>query len=406
MIRNRVLYILTTLACFGFSMAYTGKISQILLFIMLLYPVAAFVPAVIQLLLVGADFRANRVTMQKELSFDLIISVYNRFIFPAVPIELICRLPDGDTGLFSNKQLFISLPPFGKTDIAIRCRHKFRGSYNGELRRICVVDPLRIIRVSKKLDRSVQMIFLPRKLNMDDLIFRSAVEQSFAQKQLRSTDKEDFSHVREYRDGDILQMVHWKLTAKQDELMIKQFDSITDLRAAILCDYGQSNDIMGMTCADMIIETALAFAKTALEKGMSSSVDIGALNALNDLNAFNSGISLITDAGSFNSFFELMSVIPPDLNTADFCSMIDELDKSSAAILVLITPRITEELIDRTRNAAQQVTVFYAYLNLDSRPLEYDFSDERFLFLNILGTDENALENAAAKITENAGERL
>lgn len=397
MIKNRVLYILTTLACFGFSMAYTGKISQILLFIMLLYPVSALILAVIQLLLVKADFRANRVTVPKDLSFDLIISIYNRFIFPAVPVELMCSLPDGDTGLFSDKRLFISLPPFGKTDIAVRCRHKFRGSFNSEIRRIYVVDPLRIIRVSKKFERSIQMIFLPRKLNMDALIFKSAVEQSFAQKQLRSTDKEDFSHVREYRDGDILQMVHWKLTAKQDELMIKQFDSITDLRAAILCDYGQSNDIMGMTCADMIIETALAFAKTALEKGMHSTVDIGDLN---------SERSLVTDMGTFNKFFDLMSVIPPDMNTANFCSMIDGIDKSSAAILVLITPRITKELIDRARDAAQQVTVFYAYLNLESRPLEYDFSDERFLFLNILGTEENALEDAAAKITENAGKRL
>ena len=36
---------------------------------------------------------------------------------------------------------------------------------------------------------------------------------------------------------------------------------------------------------------------------------------------------------------------------------------------------------------------------------EYDFSDERFLFLNILGTDENALNNAADKLVENTGEQ-
>ena len=397
MVRNRVLYIVTTLACFGFSMAYTGKISQILLFTMLLYPVLAFALTVIQLLLVGADFRAGRVTVPKDLSFDLIIRVYNRFVFPAVPIELMCVIPDGDIGLLSDKRLFISLPPFGSTDISVRCRHKFRGCFNSEIKRIYVVDPLRIIRVSKKLERSTQMIFLPRKLPMESITFKSAVEQTFAQKQLRSTDKEDFSHVREYRDGDILQMVHWKLTAKQDELMIKQFDSATDLRAAILCDYDQPGDFAGMTRADMVIETALAFAKTALEKGLHSTVDIGDLN---------SGVSVVNDKETLNKLFDLMSVIPPDLSTADFCSMIDELDKSSAAILVLITTELNKEIIDRARDAAQQVTVFYAYLNLDSKPLEYEFSGERFLFLNILGTEENALEKAAAEIVENTGKSL
>ena len=397
MVKNRVIYILTTLACLGFSMAYTGKLSQILFLVMLLYPAAAFILSVIQLLLVGADFRNDRTTVPKELSFDVFIRVYNRFIFPVVPVEILCSLPDGDVGLFSEKRLFVSLPPFGSAEISLKCKHKFRGSFNGTIKRLYVVDPLRIIRVSKKFEKTTQMIFMPRRLNMEGLIFRSAVEQSFAQKQLRSTDKEDFSHVREYRDGDVLQLVHWKLTAKQDELMIKQFDSVTDLRAVILCDYHQSNDIAGMTRADMVIETALAFAKTALEKSMHSTVDLGDLN---------SRPSLVADMGSFNRFFELMSVIPPDLHTADFLMMIDELDKSSAAILVLITTELDKELIDRARDAAQQVTVFYAYLNLESKPLEQDFSKERFLFLNILGTDDDALENAAAIITANAGERL
>ena len=397
MVKNRVIYILATLVCFGFSMAYVGKLTHILLFIMLLYPVLAAILAVIQLMLVSADFRAARVTVPKELSFDLFIRVCNRFIFPAVPVELLCSLPDADAGLFSDKRLFVSLPPFGSADIAVRCRHRFRGSYNGTIKRIYVVDPLRIIRVSKRFEKTTQLIFLPRKLNMESLIFRSAVEQSFTQKQLRSADKEDFSHVREYRDGDILQMVHWKLTAKQDELMIKQFDSVTDLRAAILCDYHQSNDIAGMVRADMVIETALAFARVALEKSIHSTVDLGDLGAKP---------SEVADMGSFNRFFELMSVIPPDLHTADFLSMIDELNKSSTAILVLITTELNKELIDRARDAAQQVTVFYAYLNLESRPIEYEFSGERFLFLDILGTEENALEEAAEQITSNAGERL
>lgn len=397
MIRNRILYVLTVLACLGFSMAYTGKVSQILLFIVLLYPIVALALAVVQLVFAKAEFCARRVTMPKELSFDLPIRISNRFIFPAVPIELMIKIPDADVGLFSDKRLFVALPPFGSADIPVRCRHRFRGSFTCDIKRIYVVDPLRIIRISKKCERSIPMTFLPRRLNMEDIIFRSAVEQSFAQKRLNSTDKEDFSHVREYRDGDVLQMVHWKLTAKQDELMIKQFDSINDLRAVILCDYGQSNDIAGMTRADMMIETALAFAKTALDKGIHSTVDLG---------DFNSGASFVNDAGSFNGFFDLMSVIPPALDTEDFCAMIDELDKSSAAILVLITTEINKELLDRARNAAQQVTVFYAYLNLACRPLEYDFSSERFMFLNILGTEENALSAAAAKFIENAGSSL
>lgn len=389
MIRNRVFYILTVVVCFGFSMAYTGKISQILLMIVLFYPLLALVMAAIQLIFARAEFRAERIVIQKELSFDLMVRVHNPFIFPAVPMELMCRIPDGDTGLFTEKKLFVSLPAFGDAELSVKCRHKFRGSFNCEIRKIFIVDPLRIIRISKKYERSIPIVFLPRKLGLEDIIFKSAVEQSFAQKQLNSADKEDFSHVRDYRDGDILQMVHWKLTAKQDELMIKQFDSINDLRAVILCDYDQNNDIAGMTRADMVIETAIAFVKTALDKGIHSTVDIGDLTAKPPL---------VSDRGTFDLFFDMMSVIPPDLETEDIISLTDKLDKGSAAILVIITDKLTDELVERAKNAAQQVTVFYVYLNITGQRLEYDFTDERFLFLNVLGTDENALRSASAHI--------
>lgn len=397
MIRNRVIYAAVVLACVGFSMAYTGKFSQILLFTVLLYPAAAFVMAVIQLLFVNAEFGANRITAPKDISFDLIIRVKNSFVFPAVPLELKCVIPDGEIGLIADKRLFVSLPPFGNAEIAVRCKHRFRGSYQSEILRLYVVDPLRLIRVSKKCERSVPMMFLPRKLMLEDIILRSAVEQSYSQKRLNSADKEDFSHVREYRDGDVLQLVHWKLTAKQDDLMIKQFDSINDLRAVIFCDYHQNNDIDGMTRADMMIECAIAFAKTALDKGIHSTVDIG---------DFNTKPSYISGETSFNEFFHLMSVIPPDINTEDMCAMIDALDKSSAALLVLITTEITESLLDRARDAAQQVTVVYVYLNLSRMPLENDFSKERFLFLDVRGTSDHALNDAAAEVIKNAGDSL
>lgn len=395
MIRNRVIYAIVALGCVGFSMAYTGKLTQILLLTILAYPVLAFIMAALQLLFVNAEFSAERITAAKDISFDLLIRVKNGFIIPAVPLELKCVIPDGEIGLIADKRLFVSLPPFGNSEIAVRCKHKFRGNYQSEILRLYVVDPLRIIRVSKKCERAVPMVFLPRKLMLEDIIFRSAVEQSYSQKRLNSADKEDFSHVREYRDGDVLQLVHWKLTAKQDDLMIKQFDSINDLRAVIFCDFHQGSDVDGMTRADMMIECAIAFAKTALDKGIHSTVDIG---------DFNTKPSYISGEASFNEFFHLMSVIPPDTHSEDLCEMIDALDKSSAALLVLITTEITETLLDRARDAAQQVTVVYVYLNLERKFLENNFEKERFIFLDVKGTSDHALNDAAASIIKSTGE--
>lgn len=394
MVRNRVLYGLTVLACFGFSMAYYSKITQILLFVVLLYPLLALIMAILQLIFAKAEFCADRIVIQKGLSFGLMIRAHNPFIIPAVPMELVCSLPDGDTGLFAEKRLFISLPAFSNAEISVKSLHRFRGGFTCEIRKIYIVDPLRIIRVSKKYECSIPIVFLPRRFELDGSIFQSAVEQSYAQKQLHSADKEDFSHVRDYRDGDILQMVHWKLTAKQDELMIKQYDSTNDLHAAVLCDYDQKSDAAGMARADMVIETAIAFVKTAFDRGIHSTVNIGDLSGKPPF---------IGDRGAFERFFDMISVMPTDLETEDIISMIDRLDKSGAAILIIITDKLTDELIERVKNAAQQVTVFYVYLNLSGKSIDADLANERFLFVNVMGTSEDALKTALAQSITGAG---
>ncbi len=389
MLRNRIVYILAVLVCVGFSMLYKGRVSAILLFTVLLYPVLAFGMTVWQLFGANARFCCKRAALPKDILFELGIEVSNRFIFPAVPFELKCVLPDEDLGLIADKRLFVSLPPFGKAEVPVKCRHRFRGNCTCKIERVYVVDPLRIIRVSKKYRAEIPITFLPRNLELEDILFKSAVEQSVVQKQLNTADEDEFSHVREYRDGDIFQMVHWKLTAKQDELMIKQFDSVNDLRDVVLCDYHQQNDEAGMVRADMVIETALAFVRTALDKGIHSTVSFCGIN---------SEPLFVNDEGSWGRFYDLACVMPPDLETEDFAAVIDRVDKSAAAILILITDSLSEEFIERARNAAQQVTVFYAYLNLSGKPLEEDFSDERFMFLNIIGTHENALKNASAQL--------
>lgn len=392
MARNRIFYLLTVVAAIAFSMAYTSKISVIILFTVLLYPIPAFILAVTGLVGVKAFFSEQRIIYEKGETFDLVINLKNSSIFPCVPVEFVCVTPDSEIGLLTEKRIFSSLSPLGQARLSLRCMHKYRGYYECTISKIYVVDPLRIIRIGKKLNIRLPAVFVPRRLELADILAASAGEQSFSKKKPLSHEKDDFSHVRDYRDGDLMQLVHWKLTAKQDELMIKQFDSINELRTLILCDFNiYDGECNVMLHSDTVIETAIAFAKSALDKGMHSDVETGELSR--------SVPVMIRDKASFESFFDIMSVMPPRPRVDDFVSLIDGADTSSAAALVLITSELNEELLARARAYARTTDVFYAYLNLSSKPLEADFSGENFLFLNIRGAGEKAL-NAAA---ENAG---
>lgn len=387
MARNRIIYILLALICIAFSMIYMSKVTAIIMFVVLLYPIIAAGFTAIQLIFVKASFESTRVVSEKNFPFEYYINISNRTFLPCSPMEMSCRMPDLDGGLFCEKRVYVSLPPFGKARLAIEGKHLYRGCYSCAIEKISVVDPLRIIKISKRSAEEMSMVFIPRRLSIEDIVSDSVGEQNFTRPNPITFEKEDFSHVRDYRDGDVMQMVHWKLTAKVDQLMIKHYDSINDRCALILCDWsGMDSDVLLKT--DTIIETALAFVRAALDMGIYAAVDLGRSN--------NKDLIRISSTGEFENFYDLMAVLPIATKKIDFAAVIDETDMATAAMTVLITANLTEEVIHRARSIANHRTVYLVYINLAQRPVDGDLFEEEFLFFNIRGSGEEALNLAAA----------
>lgn len=391
MIRSRILYILLVLVCFAFSMIYRSGITAVILVIVLAYPVIAAILTTAELIFVKAEFPEKRLTAEKNTPFEYYVGVKNGSIFPCAPMEIVCLLPDSDTAVFSERRVYVSLSPFSSARLAIEGRHQYRGCYSARIQKISVVDPLRIIRISKKSSDSMVMVFLPRRISLDDLTSTAVSDEDHSQPSPFTNDKEDFSHVREYRIGDVMQLVHWKLTAKSDELMIKQFDSIHDRRAFILCDWNSGEGDLFLRM-DTIIETAVAFVRDALNCGVNSTIDVG--------RAGNRELIQITNEGEFESFFDLMSVFPVGSERYDYVSLIDDTDVTSAALLVLITPGLTDEILERARNLSKFCTVYLAFINLAQRVVDEKLFEEDFLFLNVRGPGSDALKLAAAMATK------
>lgn len=387
MIRSRILYILLVLACIAFSMIYRSSITAFLLVIVIAYPVIAAILTAAELIFVKAEFPEKRLVAEKNTPFEYYLGVKNGSIFPCAPMEVICLLPDSDTAVFSERRVYVSLSPFSSARLAIEGRHQYRGCYSARIQKISVVDPLRIIRISKKSSDNMVMVFLPRRISLDEITAASVSDNSLSQPSPFTNDKEDFSHVREYRIGDVMQLVHWKLTAKSDELMIKQYDSISDRRAFILCDWNSGEGDLFLRM-DTIIETAVAFIRDALNCGVHSTIDVGRGGSRE--------LIQITNEGEFESFFDLMSVFPVSSEKYDYISLIDDTDVTSAAIVVLITPNLTEEIIERARNIAKSSTVYLAFINLAQRIVEDSLFEDEFLFLNVRGSGSDALRLAAA----------
>lgn len=389
MIKGRVFYAVFAAACISFSMIYTSKVTAVILLTVLFYPIAAAVLTALQAVFIKASFSEERISCDKNSTFEYYIDVCNKSVFPCAPLELICNVPDVDTGRIMSKRFYISLSPFASAKLSVEGKHIYRGYYTAEVVRISAVDPLRIIRISKKGKSRMTMVFSPRKFGIDDVGFSTSGDQDFSSPNISTANRDEFSHVREYELGENIQLVHWKLSAKQDELMIKQFDSVSDKRAFILCDWS-GDDGDAYLRADTVIETTIAFANASLESGIN-------LTALLGRAAENHSFS-ISNSAEFNRFFDTLAVLPVMLDASheEFTELIDKTELGMAAAVILVTAQLSEEVLSRASELAQTGIVYLAYINLTSKPVDKQLYEEQFLFMNIRGSGEEALKLALA----------
>ncbi len=394
MAKNRTLYILFVLACVAFSAAYQSRASAVLLTAALTYPVIALVLTTISLFTVSADFAEARAVHEKNETFEVPVLIRNNFIFPYAPAELHCTIPDADTGLFMKKQLYVAVAPLKRMRIFVPCMHRYRGSYIATISKVSVFDPLKIIRLTRKLDSRMQFVFLPRKISLEELGFVFGGDRGTLPENRPGADKEDFSHVREYAMGDILQLIHWKLTAKHDDMMVKQYDTTGDRRCVILCNFSQDGAAASsvMRRSDAVIETAVAVAMSASRAGVKAFADTGAVSGLT---------CDIADAGSFNRFYDMMSVLPPNFETTEFTELIRKYSVFDAAATFLITPVVNEEIFAAAEAAASRLvgTLVLIYINCKGRS-DYAGRDQnsRFVFAEVCGEMEENLPAAAEQI--------
>lgn len=396
MAKNRTLYALFVIACLIFSVAYKSRISAVLLVTAIAYPLLALALTALSLLPVSVSFIEKRAVYEKQEQFELPISIRNNFIFPYAPIELDCLIPDNDTGLFLHKQIYVSVGPLKRMRIFVPCMHRYRGSYTAQIMCISVFDPLKLIRLTKRVDAATELVILPRRIPLQDLGMISCGEAGGLPEILRSGDKEDLSHVREYIEGDLVQLIHWKLTAKLDELMIKQYDATGDRYCVLLMDFGGSEHTAAAMIrrSDAVAETAIAVAMSVARSGVRLTADTGSLDGMS--------CDICDSAGSFEYFYDMISVMPPYIETIGMPELIRKWSAGETSAMFIVTPTVNEDTLAAAEAAASRNSgaVVLIYVNCSGNSLRYESSDSRFIFVEVLGETESALPAAAEQILE------
>lgn len=253
-------------ALLGAGLATGTRIYYALFFVLVLMLAFSLLSALWVLFSVHVGMKGvkNRAVRGDQLM--TILSVRHSCILPVGSLRVQLNVPGGAGG---RQEISVDVPPFAKRNFrnVVRCPH--RGSYEVGVSGIRVQDIFGMFefsrRYSKKLMR-VEVCPKPMELPLMEL------KASDVGPEFRSRATEDAaspSDIRKWQDGDELKKVHWKLSLRKRELMVRTFEESARPDTLIIPDLSEITALKDqkLTLEDYICEAALGAAKAQLEAG-------------------------------------------------------------------------------------------------------------------------------------------
>jgi uncharacterized protein (DUF58 family) len=258
--KNRLLYLALLIASISYLYAFGGKVPYMFFsFVLVLLIVSFFYTLIIYYSFkYTQDIDKKFVTKGDKIKFLFNVGNEDFLLYPYLKVTF-C----GSDTIFANQlQIkYFSLLPRKRKTFAFELECKYRGNYEMGIKSIEIEDFLGIFKFSYNISETKYVTVYPRIVYLDKFYLRTNfLSETHSVLDSKFEDMATISDIREYRFGDSFKKIHWKLTAKSNELMVKNFQSTSETSAVILLDlkrnkFGRELNII---IEDKIIEAVVA----------------------------------------------------------------------------------------------------------------------------------------------------
>lgn len=292
------------------------------------------------------------------------ITLYNTNSLVYCPLKL--KLA-GDKLLFKDQ--FVSptilLYPKSEEKVVIPLQCKYRGYYRLGVKSIIIEDYFGLFSKEFKSIDTIQMIVYPM---IKDLTFLPTsnvdVDEISNLSEKTREEQNNIAYIREYEKGDTLNKVHWKLSAKYNEIMVKQYSGEVSNSVNIILDSNKHyyDDEINIAVEDKMIETVVMVTNYLLMHNKSMKL------IYNDIhNVTISG----KDYNDFQLFYEECAILEFTRKFDFGKSILDYFNTEKTKTVInsnqfIVTSNVTDEFINSLKKLMIQkskITIMYIYVN-------------------------------------------
>ncbi|MDD6733589.1 MAG: DUF58 domain-containing protein [Lachnospiraceae bacterium] len=185
---------------------------------------------------VSVEAHSNAPFIETGNEIPVLVSIHNHSFFPF----LHCRLKCYVNNLFypKNKESLISFPllPKKESTNTVSLLSSGCGMATFEICEIMLTDLLGFFIFLHPVQKRVDIPILPKEEEIEIPTHNTLSDgmDEFEESDLKGNVSSDIKEIREYHPGDRLQRIHWKLSAKLDDLFVKEMAHTSILSMVLL----------------------------------------------------------------------------------------------------------------------------------------------------------------------------
>ena len=217
------------LAC-GLATGVRGwYIASIALFIALFY---ALLSALCGLLGLSVNVKRGKRRTARGEGTPLTVRVIQKSPFPLGEARLFIRSGDFE----GEKEISFCPSPFASREIAYPLTNAHRGVYVTGVSRLAVRDVFGLVSFSRRISGGVYTVEIMPRLTEYAPMTPGAYGSYGASGNTATDDASSPAGVREWKEGDPLKRIHWKLSARNMEVYVREFEESAKPDALIIPD--------------------------------------------------------------------------------------------------------------------------------------------------------------------------
>lgn len=216
-------------------------------------------------------FMPEQIVVQKGEEAVIEIQAENCAVFIAAVFKACIRAANDFTKSAEKYHVCSAVDSKSVTAIQLKVEAEYCGTLTLHTAYIHIYDCFRLASLKKKLPASMTIHVMPRMLPADVEVvsnFRYFTGESDQYSDTQSgDDPSEIFEIRSYRPGDKIQKIHWKLTAKSEDVMIKEYSDPIGYAIVIALDMRSAggND-KNMRLFDAMIECIISISGRLIEE--------------------------------------------------------------------------------------------------------------------------------------------